>query len=207
MRPLATLIVLFSTFNVFAAPKAQVKSVISIDKNKIERLVNDFYLAKKQHSSALAFLSTGRLPGQNCDPAPTGGTDCLDAACSHMPAYKCDDQSEINQVLTFCRGVDGDCIQSSCARMASYKCDDLSEVEAVANSCRSVFDGKCVDTVCNHMASYKCDDFSEIQAVGAVCSGRVDPSCIDSVCKRLASYQCDDFSELEAVAKSCGGTN
>jgi hypothetical protein len=138
----------------------------------------------------------------NCPTDPVGPS-CVDAYCSHLSSYYCDDQSELIEAAGQCKGnLGGGCINAYCSHLSSYYCDDKSELDEVAVQCKGNLGGACISAVCSRLSSYYCDDKSEMDDIAGFCKG-VDGSCIDSVCGKLSSYYCDDLSELKTIAGEC----
>lgn len=139
-------------------------------KQLINKLVDQYYQA--QEAKALVRKNFQPLPPLHpvCnDPSAQG---CVDAACSLLSSYECDDLDEVQAVGAACRGnYSGDCLKVACSKVSSYECDDLDEVKQVARACVGNVDGSCVTTVCNRLSSYECDDLDEVIEVAKSCAG------------------------------------
>ncbi len=122
---------------------------------KVSQIVDEFYNARKSH-----------------DECRTPGVDCLDTVCKLLGTYGCDDRSEVEEALKWCRGnFDGDCIATACKYISPYGCDDRSEVQAMARACIGNLGGSCIDAVCKRLGTYGCDDRSEVLDVIKQCAG------------------------------------
>jgi hypothetical protein len=143
--------------------------VLAAKKQKIKSLVSSFYLKKAM--SDMDIKNTLKLNSfsENHDCNDHHQTSCIDAACSHLASYECDDQSEIKEIAALCSNVNGACINTVCSHLDSYECDDKSELREIANMCSGLHDYACIDSVCSHLASYDCDDTSELKNVIATC--------------------------------------
>lgn len=132
-------------------------------------------------------------------------TSCVEAVCSKLPSYLCDDSSDFQKVGEVCRNqYDGSCIKSACDKLPSYLCDDFSDLVTVGQACENT-SGECINTICSRLPSYLCDDLSDIKKVGQICHGLYDGGCVSAVCARLPSYQCDDIDDFKKVVATCKG--
>jgi hypothetical protein len=105
-------------------------------------------------------------------PCQPTGPSCVDAACSHMPKWNCDDLSEIKEVGRACSGnFDGGCIDLACSKMPRYNCDDLDEISDIAKACSGLYNSQCISDICSRMPSFNCDDKNEIIDVINACKG------------------------------------
>ena len=172
MRFLAVLVLFIGSVSIAApAPKANVAlkfqtgktAQVKIDTAKIESLVKDYYVEKNQKNQVSAqnvFQSLsprGPRPRPGDDCGPSRGMDCIDAACEKLGEYGCNEQSEINTVITACKGVDGECLNTACSKLGEYGCNEMSEITSVAAICRNVFDRNCIEVVCNRLGEYGCN--------------------------------------------------
>lgn len=177
----------------------------AVSTDKIQKLVDNYYLDKAKSSLDLKINLKTMTPDDRCRNHDQQ-LPCVDAVCKHLSSYSCDDMSEIRTVTQICSTQEnGLCIDSACNHLSSYSCDDLSEIKNVAQACEGQYNNRCIDSVCSHLSSYSCDDISEIKEVGKACAGFHDTGCINSVCSRLSQYDCDDLSELKQVIKTCKG--
>ncbi len=87
---------------------------------------------------------------ESCSPT----TDCTDVVCNRLGQFGCDDKSEIDEVLLWCRGnYGGNCIEVSCKFLGQFGCDDRSEVQEIARACVGNFGGDCITSVCGRLRS------------------------------------------------------
>ncbi len=168
----------------------------------LEKLARDAmvqsYLTTRPQSSTSAF---GETDHDHCTPG--NASDCIEAACSLMPSYKCDDIGELQQIANSCKGnYNGACLRASCKKLPSHQCDDIAEVTKMASSCKGNYGDACVNLTCSLMPSYKCDELTELSSIANFCQ-HVDANCIKAVCDRLPSYKCDDIDEIREVAAAC----
>ena len=134
---------------------------------------------------------------------PRGG--CLEAVCSKLPSYRCDEPSELRRVNQMCSQVrSGACITNVCAKLPSYRCDEFSELESVAKICSEV-PSSGIDAICSYLPSYRCDELSELNSIANMLKSttRRTIECLKASCSRLPSYKCDELSELKYVLDSC----
>ncbi len=211
MKSIVILTLLFGLPNLgWALDSSVQKTSQKLEVAKIESLAKDYFLNKylNKKSQFMRILNVPSHTPPDCNPhhRPPNVNECIDVACDQLGSYGCDQQSEIDQVVSLCRGVDGDCVAATCRRLGSYGCDQMSELQQVSRVCNNIYDGRCIDVVCDKLGSYGCDQMTEMNQVSAICSGRVDSDCIQSVCQRLGSYGCDQLSEVQQVARSCGGS-
>lgn len=207
---------LFLSVNALANSSKKAKPNSPVAASTIKSLVADFYVNKALKPSSnrslfsqAASLQSSTLGGQKlshgggqCDEPEIGS--CINAVCSYLPSYSCDDTSELRDIALMCgNNRDGSCIDSICRHMPSYNCDDVSELKEIAKVCSGPVDGKCINGACARMPSYNCDDTSELKNIAQACSGLVDGSCVDAVCSHLPSYNCDDTSEVIDVIRTC----
>lgn len=189
------------TPTIYAKPKTEAQSTLNLA--QVKSLVSDYY-QKKEAGNVLRSLR--QLEGSRdiiCNPAPSAGS-CIDAACSSISKYDCDDTSEIKEIANACaNNMDGSCVKSVCSRISQYDCDDRREVIEVAKACSGFTSGKCVDAACSHMSKYECDDRREGIEIAQACSGLLDGECVNSVCSRLSPYDCDDRREIISIIAMC----
>lgn len=132
---------------------------------------------------------------------------CVDAACSKLGTWGCDEQSEVTEVLRACRGNrDGACLSTVCAKLGNWGCDELSEIKQVAASCQNNDGARCIEVACGKLGTWGCDEMSEVTQVSAACAGQYDDgACVQSVCTRLGTWGCDEMSEILQVLNECSG--
>ena len=191
-------------------PVANIKTT----KEKIQSLVNDYYSKKALQSFTQIFngKNSSTLSIQNfddrCPPhrPPDNNKSCVDAICSRISQYECDDISDMRNVNQICSNqYDGGCIDSICNHVSRYECDDLSDMSKIGKICEGQYNGRCTDAVCAHISKYECDDLSDLENISNSCRGFYDTGCIDSVCSRLSRYECDDLSDMKQVIQLCRG--
>lgn len=124
---------------------------------------------KLAYEIGLTLVESRASAAGECNPDTSG---CIDAACSFMQPYLCDEIREINQIGEACRGnFDGSCLRAGCSQMQPYLCDEPREVMAMARACVGVTHGSCIKQVCSRMQPYQCDEPREIYEVIATCRG------------------------------------
>ncbi len=197
-RGLMKLLLVFLLLVTSAFAKVEVKS--SQDMSKlIQKYASEYQLQK--FSSLKINLKLATHP---CEDEPqSGGQNCLQTVCSHLPDYACNEQSEISQVLEACRGTNAACVDEVCSKLPSYACNEMSELSSIARSCRYA-GPNCVETICGRLPEYACNEASEVEAVAVMCR-HTSSSCIEAVCARLPSYACNEISELQVIASQCRG--
>lgn len=203
---IATLTVMLAIQSASAKVNQQVQVV------KIEKLANSFFLNKAalEQNYIHSLVTENQF---NHDPHcghghyPPSPTNCINEACTRLGQSGCNEQSEIQDVASACRGVDGNCITETCAYLGQSGCNEMSEIQTVGNACRQMFDIRCMKLVCSYIGQQGCNELSEISGVGSACSGRVDTDCVESVCRRLGANGCNELSEIQTVTRACGGKN
>jgi hypothetical protein len=174
----------------------------------VEKQLNLYFQQNITKTHALPSILKNLTMEKNCnDSGSTSPKSCVDAVCTHLGAYGCDDMSEIKSVASLCKNnLNGDCVNSVCKYLGQYGCDDMSEVKEVASVCSGHINSKCVEASCSYLGQYGCDDFSEIKnLLQMACTPNVDGDCVKSVCQKLGQYGCDDFSEIKEVTAACAG--
>lgn len=176
-----------------------------------QKLVQDYYAKKALMKSPLILALSSRkanheILADHCsEPGKVGA--CVDAVCAKLPAYECNDKSEIEVIAGVCaNNIDGGCVNAVCGKLPSYDCNDLSELKEVAGMCNLV-SGQCVEAVCSRLPSFDCNDMSELKEIARMCRGLLDGECVNSVCAKLPVHDCNDLSELEEIANMCKNPN
>ena len=148
-----------------------------------------------------AVLQTA-LRDDDCRPERTS---CLAEACNLLPRYECDDNSDLDEVASACRGNrDGACLREIAQTLPAYSKDDMNDIRALTAVCASGVDHRCFAAAKQHLPSYELDDLADIREIGEICKD-TDGRCVEAACARLPSYECDSPSDLREVAATCRG--
>lgn len=99
-----------------------------------------------------------------------GSKTCVEAACSYLDDFRCDDADELRIIANYCsQNFDGSCVDFVCSRLSDFGCDDLNEIKEVTRSC-SFTSGKCVRDICDRLPESECDDLAEVTSFASACS-------------------------------------
>ncbi len=164
---IVTILLSISAFSINALSKGDGQTPKEVaKKSEINFQLGKSILFKNLTSDESQLRSELRRPGE-CGP---NGSSCIDAACSFMEPYHCDDIRELKQIGEACQGnFDGSCVRTGCSQLDAYHCDDPREVMAMAKACAGVTHGSCIDQVCSRMQDYQCDEPREIFSVIETC--------------------------------------
>ena len=117
----------------------------------------------------ISFVANAQQPPL-CRPQ---GKSCFETACSLMSDLECNEEFEINQVLTTCQGsYDGNCIQESVKYLREIDFNDWNEMSQLVKSCTRIWDMNCTHSVCKRLGGIKCNELSEIVLINNKCSQR-----------------------------------
>lgn len=110
-----------------------------------------------------------RPPEDSSDCQPNYPQACVEAICSQLSSFDCDERSELLDITRQCRNVKGECIRSVCSKVSRFSCDDRSELYSVAEMCRGLLQVGCIDYVCSRLSKFECDDLSELREIANQC--------------------------------------
>lgn len=145
-----------------------VNPAIAAPKQIISKLVDQYYESKDLVS---IMSSQDSKHNPECDNVPHS-QGCIDAACSKLGSFGCDETDEVKAVSKACRGnYGGGCLTAACAKLGSFGCDEQNEVTSVARACVGNYNSDCLNSVCSKLGSFGCDELSEVTEVAASCSG------------------------------------
>ncbi len=108
-------------------------------------------------------------PPGNCPPSGGFPKSCIEAVCSHLSRFDCNEQSELAEITRNCRNVNGSCVNSICNRVSRFECDERSELYTVTGICRGFLDTSCIDYVCSRLSRFDCDELSELRKIADQC--------------------------------------
>lgn len=122
---------------------------------------------------------------------------CIDAMCK-AGGFTCGFQSDLQTVVSLCKGVDGDCVASVC-QQGGFTCSFKGDLTQVANLCKDSR-GSCVSTVCA-AGGFTCSFKSDLSSVIDLCKN-ADGGCIEATCKQ-GGFTCSFKSDLTKVVEMC----
>lgn len=152
--------------------------ILAVSPIKIKTLVNDFYADEKLWDTLLSSAKNkngGLRPLPDDDqrypecPPENYPSSCVEAVCSMLSRFDCDQKDEILEIVRACRNVHGGCVRSICARLSRFDCDQKDEIFQVTEVCRGLFDWSCIDYTCSRLSRFECDQIGEIRQIANQC--------------------------------------
>ena len=166
-----------------------------------EQLVSQFY------KNLLTPTLLKATPPNRCEPRPDVGS-CIKAVCDKLSPFGCDDESELKNVASICRGnFNGDCINTTCASLSPFDCDEIDELTNIARSCSQTYSNDCSKFFTSHLSVFDHDDLPEILNINNQCKN-VSPeeaNCAQYLCNKLSQSSCDTIAKLTDILQSCMG--
>ncbi|WP_246845474.1 hypothetical protein [Bdellovibrio sp. NC01] len=105
----------------------------------------------------------------NCPPSTGYPKACVEAVCSHLSRFDCDEQGELAEITRNCRNVTSACVNTVCNRVSRFDCDEKTELFTVTQMCRGLMDVSCIDYVCSRLSRFDCDELSELRKIADQC--------------------------------------
>lgn len=176
----------------FLIEKSYAESVSLGEKQKIQKLAQEFYLKQslaEDSVSAFRSLTTDQTRDlrHGCDPDESLAPSCVSILCQKEYCSG----STGKEIAEVCRGSNGRCVQELCKK--EY-CSGSTGKE-IAKACKGV-SGLCVEVLCQ---KEYCSG-STGKEIAAACRGS-DGKCVEELCKK---EYCSGSTGKE-IAKACAG--
>lgn len=159
-------LILILPLNVLAASSTEIKALVS--GYYAEEKIWDSLLTAKNRNGGPRPLPDEEQKYPDCPPDQPAHS-CVEAVCSLVSRFDCDQKDEILEIARACRNVHGGCVRSVCARLSRFDCDQRDEIYRVAEVCRGLYDWSCIDYTCSRLSRFECDQIDEIRQIAYQC--------------------------------------